>query len=131
MDTSDDDEDTICKELLTTAEALYNQIIECTTLFKTILEKISDKSSITATRILSPKTSAAKKWLRLLGGTEEFITYDEFLDLFFDLYEREGRLDFATRTLTLRPVDATLFQLEADVPVSIYSFLGQLPRVFT
>lgn len=130
MDTSDDDEDTICKELWTTAEVLYNQITECSTLFKSIIDKISDKSCISDTRILSPKTAKAKKWLKSIGGPEDFITYDEFLDLFFDLYEREGRLDFATRTLTMRPADAAIFQLEADTPVSIYSFLGQMPHVF-
>ena len=129
-DTSDISSEDICKELRLTAETLYKQTNECNTLYKEICEKIAAKSSLSSSYILLPKTTHVKKWLRTLDAPQEFITYNEFLELFFDLYEREGRLDFATRSLVLRSAEAKIFELEAETPVSIYRFLGKLPSVF-
>jgi hypothetical protein len=58
------------------------------------------------------------------------IEYDEFIGVFFELYEREGRLDLATRTLELKPTEAKLLDLPADQPISVFQFLGALPKLF-
>jgi len=58
------------------------------------------------------------------------ISYDDFLTSFFSMYEKEGRLDFATRTIELRPTEAKLLELPADQPISVFQFLGALPRIF-
>ena len=121
----------ICKELWITAKVLYNQTKECDTAYGALRQKIIDKS---LTQALIPKTSAVRKWLKTLcGGIQlyEVISYDEFLDAFFTLYEKEGRLDFASRTLSLRAKDAKVFGLIADTPITIYSFLAALPSVFS
>ena len=120
----------ICKELQLTAKALYDQTKSCDATYKIILEKLADKSLLSSSHALFPKTAAVSKWLKTLNAPQELITYDEFLEIFFSLYETERRLDFATRTLHLRPKDAKLFGLAEDTPISIYAFLGALPRVF-
>jgi hypothetical protein len=129
----DDDtsSDIICKELCVVAKVLYNESKECESRYKDILQKIKDKSKSTTSHILLPKTVTATKWLKSLNAPSEVITYDEFLDVFFDLYEREGRLDFDSRTLMLRPKDAKILGLHPDTPTSIYVFLGNLPQVFS
>jgi hypothetical protein len=128
----DDDtsSDVICKELCVVAKVLYNESKECESRYKDILQKIKDKSKSPISHILIPKTVAVTKWLKSLNAPSEVITYDEFLDVFFELYEREGRLDFDSRTLSLRPNDAKILGLHADT-ISIYTFLGNLPQVFS
>ena len=121
----------ICKELQLTAEALYEQTKVCDARYKELCEKIADKSSVTSSRILFPKTAAVSRWLKTLSLPQEIVTYDEFLNTFLDLYEKDGRLDFATRSLQLRPKDAKLFGLSADTPVTIFALLGALPCVFS
>lgn len=120
----------LCKELCVVANVLYDESKQCETVYKDILQKIRDKAKSSTSHILVPKTVATTKWLKSLNAPSEIVTYDEFLDIFFDLYETEGRMDFNSRTLTLRPTDAKILGLHADT-LSIYTFLGALPRVFS
>lgn len=128
----DDDtsSDVICKELCVVAKVLYDESKQCETLYKEVLQKIKDKAKSSTSHILVPKTVATTKWLKSLNAPSELITYDEFLDIFFDLYEIEGRLDFDSRTLTLRPADAKILGVHESI-ISIYSFLGALPHIFS
>lgn len=128
----DDDtsSDVICKELCVVTKVLYDESKQCETLYKEVLQKIKDKAKSSTSHILVPKTVATTKWLKSLNAPSELITYDEFLDVFFDLYETEGRLDFDSRTLTLRPADAKILGVHEST-ISIYSFLGALPHIFS
>lgn len=128
LDDDDIPSEDICKELWITAKVLYNQTKECDAAYSVLRQKIIDKSLI---HTFTPKTAAVRKWLKSLSLSEDVILYDEFLDAFFDLYEKEGRLDFASRTLSLRAKDAKVFGLVADTPITIYSFLGALPSAFS
>jgi 3-oxoacyl-[acyl-carrier-protein] synthase-3 len=112
-------------------ELLKYGIALASSTWKELCEKIADKSSVTSSRILFPKTAAVSRWLKTLSLPQEIVTYDEFQNTFLDLYEKDGRLDFATRSLQLRPKDAKLFGLSADTPVTIFALLGALPRIFS
>lgn len=133
MEEADDDtsSDVICKELCVVANVLYDESKQCENRYKEILQKIKDKAKSAISHILVPKTVAATKWLKSLNAPSEVITYDEFLEIFFHIYETEGRLDFDSRTLMLRPKDAKILGLHPDTPLSIYVFLGNLPQVFS
>ena len=127
MESDEDDTlaEDICKELCSTAKELSEMVTSTSVLYEAICEKIAEKN--TNAHIMRPKP-ATKKWLKGLGAPTSVITYDEFLDIFLTLYEKEGRMDFATRTLVLRPEDAKLFDLPETS--SIYALLGALPSVF-
>jgi F0F1-type ATP synthase delta subunit len=130
MESDDDDTlaEDICKELSQTAKELSEQVETTTRLYESVCMKIAEKEAMLANYILTPKDKAAKKWLKTLSLNSSVLTYDEFLDAFLTLYEKEGRMDFATRTLVLRPEDAKLFDLPETS--SIYALLGALPTVF-
>lgn len=124
METDEDDigVEEICEELIQTATQLKAQIDSCTDVYNQLCCKISGN-------ILKPKTASVKKWLKALGLPDNGLTYDDFLDTFLGLYEEECRMDFATRSLVLRPQDAKIFKL--DGTVTIYALLGAFPNVFT
>lgn len=116
----------LCEELFTTMVTLATQSRSVDKQFKDILKNIQDKP---LGSILSPK-AATSRWLQSVGIPHDMISYEEFLAAFFALYEKEGRLDFATRTLELKPVEAKLLDLPADQPIHVLQFLGALPRIF-
>jgi hypothetical protein len=116
----------LCEELFTTMVTLATQSRSVDKQFKTILKNIQERP---LGSILSPK-AATCKWLQSVGIPHDMISYEEFLAAFFTLYEKEGRLDFATRTLELKPVEAKLLELPADQPIHVLQFLGALPRIF-
>jgi len=116
----------LCEELFTTMVTLATQSRSVDKQFKTILKNIQERP---LGSILSPK-AATCKWLQSVGIPHDMISYEEFLAAFFTLYEKEGRLDFATRTLELKPVEAKLLELPADQPIHVLQFLGALPKIF-
>lgn len=116
----------ICEELFATMVTLATQSRAVDKQFKDILKNIQERP---LGSILSPKAATAR-WLQSIGIPHDMISYDEFLAAFFTLYEKEGRLDFATRTLELKPVEAKLLDLPADQPIHVLQFLGALPRIF-
>jgi len=116
----------LCEELFTTMVSLATQSRAVDKQFKTILKNIQERP---IGSILSPK-AATSRWLQSVGIPHDMISYEEFLAAFFTLYEKEGRLDFATRTLELKPVEAKLLDLPADQPIHVLQFLGALPRIF-
>lgn len=116
----------ICEELFATMVTLATQSRAVDKQFKDILKNIQERP---LGSILSPKAATAR-WLQSVGIPHDMISYEEFLAAFFTLYEKEGRLDFATRTLELKPVEAKLLDLPADQPIHVLQFLGALPRIF-
>ena len=116
----------ICKELFTTTVQLAMQSRSLDKQFTTLLKRVQEKP---LGSILSPK-AATGRWLQSIGIPHDMISYDDFLTSFFSMYEKEGRLDFATRTIELRPTEAKLLELPADQPISVFQFLGSLPRIF-
>ena len=122
----DSDIEDICKELFTTTVELAMQSRIIDKQFTTLLKRVQEKP---LGSILSPK-AATTRWLQSIGLPHDMISYDDFITAFFILYESEGRLDFATRTLELRPTEAKLLELPSDQPVSVFQFLGALPRIF-
>lgn len=116
----------LCEELFTTMVTLAMQSRAVDKQFKTIIKRMQDKP---LGSILSPK-AATGRWLQSIGLPHDILSYDEFLVAFFALYEKEGRLDLATRTLELKPTEAKLLELPADEPVSVFQFLGALPKMF-
>ena len=116
----------LCEELFTTMVGLATHSRAVDKQFKDILKKIQERQMSST---LSPK-AATSRWLQSIDIPHDMISYDEFLTAFFALYEKEGRLDLATRTLELKPTEAKLLDLPADQPVSIFQFLGALPRMF-
>jgi len=116
----------LCEELFTTMVSLATQSRAVDKQFKTILKNIQERP---IGSILSPK-AATSRWLQSVGIPHDMISYEEFLAAFFTLYEKEGRLDFATRTLELKPVEAKLLELPADQPIHVLQFLGALPKIF-
>lgn len=116
----------ICEELFATMVTLATQSRAVDKQFKDILKNIQERP---LGSILSPKAATAR-WLQSIGIPHDMISYEEFLAAFFALYEKEGRLDFATRTLELKPVEAKLLDLPADQPIHVLQFLGALPRIF-
>lgn len=122
----DSDIEDICKELFTTTVELAMQSRIMDKQFTTLLKRVEEKP---LGSILSPK-AATTRWLQSIGLPHDMISYDDFITAFFILYESEGRLDFATRTLELRPTEAKLLELPSDQPVSVFQFLGALPRIF-
>jgi len=116
----------ICKELFTTTVQLAMQSRSLDKQFTTLLKRVQEKP---LGSILSPK-AATGRWLQSIGIPHDMISYDDFLTSFFSMYEKEGRLDFATRTIELRPTEAKLLELPADQPISVFQFLGALPRIF-
>lgn len=130
-DTHNSSEDThsseeLCEELFTTMVTLATHSRAVDKQFKDILKKIQEKQMSST---LSPK-AATSRWLQSIDIPHDILSYDEFLAAFFGLYEKEGRLDFATRTLELKPTEAKLLELPADQPVSVFQFLGALPKLF-
>lgn len=130
MESDDDDTlaEDICKELRQTVKELSEQVDKTALIYESVCMKIAEKEAVLNNHILTPKDKAAKKWLKTLSLNSSILTYDEFLDAFLTLYEKEGRMDFATRTLVLRPEDAKILGLSEMV--SIYALLGALPSVF-
>lgn len=122
----DSDIEDICKELFTTTVELAVQSRIMDKQFTTLLKRVQEKP---LGSILSPK-AATIRWLQSIGLPHDMISYDEFVTSFFILYESEGRLDFATRTLELRPTEAKLLELPSDCPISVFQFLGALPKIF-
>lgn len=122
----DSDIEDICKELFTTTVELAMQSRIIDKQFTTLLKRVQEKP---LGSILSPK-AATIRWLQSIGLPHDMISYDDFITAFFILYESEGRLDFATRTLELRPTEAKLLELPSDCPISVFQFLGALPRIF-
>jgi len=116
----------ICKELFNTTVQLAMQSRSLDKQFTTLLKRVQEKP---LGSILSPK-AATGRWLQSIGIPHDMISYDDFLTSFFSMYEKEGRLDFATRTIELRPTEAKLLELPADQPISVFQFLGALPRIF-
>jgi hypothetical protein len=116
----------MCADLFTTMVSLAVQSRDVDKQFKTIIKKMEEKSIGSS---LSPK-AATTRWLRTVGLPHETLSYEEFATAFFTLYEKEGRLDFATRTVELRPTEAKLLELPADQPVSVFQFLGSIPKMF-
>lgn len=116
----------LCEELFATMVTLATQSRAVDKQFKTILKSIQDKP---LGSILSPK-AATGRWLQSIGLPDDMLSYDEFIVAFFALYEKEGRLDLATRTLELKPTEAKLLELPSDEPVSVFKFLGALPKMF-
>ena len=116
----------LCEELFTTMVTLATHSRAVDKQFKDILKKIQEKQMSST---LSPK-AATSRWLQSIDIPHDILSYDEFLAAFFGLYEKEGRLDFATRTLELKPTEAKLLELPADQPVSVFQFLGALPKLF-
>jgi len=116
----------ICKELFTTTVQLAVQSRSLDKQFTTLLKRVQEKP---LGSILSPK-AATGRWLQSIGLSNDMISYDDFITFFFIMYEREGRLDFATRTLELRATEAKLLELPSDQPISVFQFLGALPRIF-
>ena len=116
----------ICEELFVTMVTLATQSRAVDKQFKDILKNIQERP---LGSILSPKAATAR-WLQSIGLPHDMLSYDEVLTAFFTLYEKEGRLDFATRTLELKPVEAKLLDLPADQPIHVLQFLGALPRIF-
>jgi len=116
----------ICEELFATMVTLATQSRTVDKQFKDILKNIQERP---LGSILSPKAATAR-WLQSIGIPHDMISYEEFLAAFFALYEKEGRLDFATRTLELKPVEAKLLELPADQPINVLQFLGALPKMF-
>jgi len=124
MESDEDDTsvDVIFQELMQSVGELKGQVEDCTAVFRQFCRKLAGHR-------LRPRTATVKKWLTTLGLPASGLTYDDFLDAFLGLYEEEGRLDFATRTLVLRPQDARIFKLQETV--TIYAFLGAFPNVFS
>ena len=116
----------ICKELFNTTVQFAMQSRSLDKQFTTLLKRVQEKP---LGSILSPK-AATSRWLQSIGIPHDMISYDDFLTSFFSMYEKEGRLDFATRTIELRPTEAKLLELPADQPISVFQFLGALPRIF-
>jgi len=116
----------ICKELFSTTVQLAMQSRSLDKQFTTLLKRVQEKP---LGSILSPK-AATGRWLQSIGIPHDMISYDDFLTSFFSMYEKEGRLDFATRTIELRPTEAKLLELPSDQPISVFQFLGALPRIF-
>jgi len=116
----------ICKELFNTTVQLAMQSRSLDKQFTTLLKRVQEKP---LGSILSPK-AATGRWLQSIGIPHDMISYDDFLTSFFSMYEKEGRLDFATRTIELRPTEAKLLELPSDQPISVFQFLGALPRIF-
>ena len=116
----------ICEELFATMVSLATQSRIIDKQFKTILKKLEDRP---LSSILSPK-AATSRWLQSIGLPHDMLSYDEFLAAFFVHYEKEGRLDLATRTLELKPTEAKLLDLPANQPIPVLQFLGALPRIF-
>jgi hypothetical protein len=126
-ETNSDDSNGEDLDLFSTMTALATVSRKVDKQFKQILKKLDDRP---LGSILSPKP-ATGKWLQSIGLPHDMISYDHFLKSFFDIYEKEGRLDLATRTLQLRAPEAKLLGLPADVPVTIFRFLGALPHMFS
>ena len=116
----------LCENLFTTMVTLATQSRIVDKQFKEILKKVQEKQLGST---LSPK-AATSRWLQSIGIPHDMISYEEFVSAFFVLYEKEGRLDLATRTLELKPTEAKLLELPADQPVSVFQFLGALPKLF-
>ena len=116
----------LCEELFTTMVTLATQSRAVDKQFKDILKNIQERP---LGSILSPK-AATSRWFQSVGIPHDMLSYDEFLTAFFTLYEKEGRLDFATRTLELKPTEAKLLELPADQPIPVLQFLGALPKIF-
>jgi hypothetical protein len=116
----------LCEELFTTMVSLATHSRAVDKQFKEILKKIQERQMSST---LSPK-AATSRWLQSIDIPHDILSYDEFLTAFFGLYEKEGRLDLATRTLELKPTEAKLLELPADQPVSVFKFLGALPKLF-
>lgn len=116
----------ICEELFATMVSLATQSRIIDKQFKTILKKLEDRP---LSSMLSPK-AATSRWLESIGLPHDMLSYDEFLAAFFTLYEKEGRLDLATRTLELKLTEAKLLDLPANQPIPVLQFLGALPRIF-
>jgi hypothetical protein len=116
----------LCEELFKTMVSLATHSRAVDKQFKEILKKIQEKQMSST---LSPK-AATSRWLQSIDIPHDILSYDEFLTAFFGLYEKEGRLDLATRTLELKPTEAKLLELPADQPVSVFQFLGALPKLF-
>jgi hypothetical protein len=124
---ADVDAEVVASELFRSMVTLATQSRQLDKQFKGLLTKIQEKP---LGSVLSPK-AATCKWLQSIGLPHDMISYDDFLTAFFDSYEAEGRLDLATRTLELRPAEAKLLELPANTPVSVFQFLGALPRLFS
>jgi hypothetical protein len=88
----------ICEELFATMIMLSTQSRAVDKQFKQILKKVQEKQMGST---LSPKAATAR-WLQSIGIPHDMISYEDFLSAFFALYEKEGRLDLATRTLGLK-----------------------------
>ena len=125
VDVGDASSEFLCEQLLKAATILAEQSRELDKQFKALLKKIQDRPG----SVLSPKAATAR-WLQSIGLPHEIVEYNEFIGAFFELYEKEGRLDLATRTLELKPTEAKLLDLPADQPVSVFQFLGALPKLF-
>jgi len=120
----------ICREITVAARTLRAAVAEIDQQARKVLKRVEVEPLWGSDLELFPRATSLKWFKSELCFVKETYTFDEFMCFFLDVYAGEGRLDFDTFSLRLRKADATIFELSAEVPVTLFQVISKLPLLF-